>query len=530
MKRVALALSLASAVCAFGLVATRSFASKLKSIEFKGYIIEVNSATSFRVDDYRITVENEKDIELENVDKGAVRFNPTEQIKIGTFIKVKGKYDTDTLETKVTEVKIDMNQFRKLSHTVVLDARPTGVSRNADGTWSGTVLADARRIIIDGKTKVRFKLNKSEEKEEKEAKKQAQKEERTAEAIENGAKPDPSSQDVGKAEEGDVADFEDEDDLKQLYIDSRPLQSLDEIGPGVYMTYRGIENLAGAVSAEEVVFVRNEKTKAETKMWKELRLKQKEAKKANSFGQLKVGSEKYKVLPETEVQEYVSRLGESLIPDYQKNLPDDSENKIPFTFTVVHDEGINAGAYPTGTVVVNHDLFNYLENEAQLAFILSHEIAHATQEHQIRAHNKDKKKRRGLFIGRVAAYAMGYGLIGDILTLTQAAMENGYNRSIENQADRIGISNMIVHGYDPREAPRSWKVNAIENGDFPKNIFWSRYDSMTERRSFLWLTIRNTYPGLDFSSTKKDSPEFQRIAELIQEKYPAKKKKKAEKV
>ncbi len=121
---------------------------------------------------------------------------------------------------------------------------------------------------------------------------------------------------------------------------------------------------------------------------------------------------------------------------------------------------------------------------------------------------------------------MGYGLIYNILTLTQKAMENGYARNQENQADRIGISNMIVHGYDPREAPRSWKVNAIENGDLPTNIFWSDHDSKTERRSFLWLTIHNTYPGLDFSAMKKDSEEFQRLAGLVQEKYPTKKKNK----
>lgn len=529
MKRFIFCFSVLSmAIVGFCLAETRSFASKLKDIQFRGYITEVNSPTSFRVDDYRITVENERDIELENVEKKAVKFNPAEQIKVGTFIKVKGKYDPDTLETTVTEVKIDMKQFRKLSHTVVLDSKPTGVSRNSDGTWSGTLLADARRIVIDGKTNVRFKLNKAEEKEEKEAKKQREKEEKTKQAAEKEAKPDepPPAIESDRSDESDPSDFDDEDDLKQLFIDSKPLQSLDEIGPGIYMTYRGTENLTGAVSAEEVVFVRNEKTKDEAKMWKELRLKQKEAKKANSFAELKVGDKKYKVLPEKEVQEYVARVGESLIPDYQKNLPEDNENKIPFTFTVVYEKGINAGAYPTGTVVINHDLFNYLENEAQLAFILSHEIAHATQEHGIRAQNKHKKKRRGLFIGRIASYAMGYGLIYNILTLTQAAMENGYNRNLENQADRIGISNMIVHGYDPREAPRSWKVNAIENGDFPKNIFWSSHDSNTERRSFLWLTIHNTYAGLDFSAMKKDSEEFQRIAGLVQEKYPAKKKNK----
>lgn len=525
MRRTSFVLIVVSIVAyILGTLAPSSSAAKVKDIEFKGYITQVSSPTSFQVDDYRITVENNRFIQLENVDPKAIRFDPIEKIKVGTFIKLKGRYDTETLEMTVKEIKIDMKQFRKLSHTVVLDTKPTDIARNSDGSWSGELLADARRILITNKTMVRFKLNDKEEKEEKEARKKLEKQ-KGNERPEGVVTSAPESESVAVDEED--GDFEEEDDLKELLVGSKPLQSLDDIGPGILMTYRGTENLAGAVDAEEVVFVRNEKTKEEAKLWKEMRLKQKEAKKAGSFAELKVGDEKYKVIPEKEVQDYVKRLGESLVPEYQRRLPDDDENKIPFLFAVVHKKDFNAAAYPTGTVIVHHDVFNYLENEAQLAFLLSHEIAHATQEHTLRQMNKDKKKRRAIRIGGIFARAMGYGGIADLLQITELAMINGYQRNLENQADRVGLANMIERGYDGREAPRTWKVVSLIEGDRPK-LFWaSGHDTNTERRSFLWLTIHNSYPSIDFQSLKRNSEEFDLVSTLIQKKYPSKRKRTA---
>src|SRR5262249_55882900 len=158
-----------------------------------------------------------------------------------------------------------------------------------------------------------------------------------------------------------------------------------------------------------------------------------------------------------------------------------------------------------------------LENEAQLAFILSHEIAHATQEHALRQANHKKNTRGLLRIGAVASYAMGYGMLARSLQLTELAMRLGYARSVENQADRIGMATMIQHGYDPREAPREWKVSALNFGDQKMSSFWSDHNSKSERRSFLMLTLRNTYANLDYSSLKKDSLEYQKIAAIIKE-------------
>lgn len=504
---------------------TLSSRSKIKTEEIKGYITEINSPTSFEIEDYKMSLDGKYDVELQNVDSKAIKFDPQIHLKVGTLVKIKTKVDTDTLEGRVEEMKIDVKQFRKLSHTTILDSNPTDLAKSEQGKWTGTILADARRILISDSTDVRFKLNKSEEREAKEKKKadEQKSEEKNAGASESETPPPDSKLE----NQSDEDDFAEEATTEELQMDAKPLESLSQIGPGVYMTYKGVENFDGSVVATNVIFVRNEKTKQEKKMWKDLRIKEKESAKANSFDMLKVGDTKYKVLQEDSIQEYIRGLGEELIPDYQKQLEDDDENKIPFRFVVVFDKDFNASAYPTGTVVVHHEVFNQLENEAQLAAILSHEIAHSTQEHALRQRNYKKNTRKGLFIGRIAAYATGAYLLGDILTLTEAAIENGYSRSLENQSDRIGLMNMIKHGYDPREAPRVWKIMSLVDGDNSTNFFWSSHSSKAERRSFLMLTIRNTYPNLNFSELKKDSDAFQKIATTIREKYPSKKKRRA---
>lgn len=534
-KSIALAGVIVVAVLSLSFVGSSS--AKEKDIDVKGYVTRVLSPTSFEIDDYRATVDGQGRIELENIDDKAVKSDPAQFLKVGTLVKIKGRLNTETLALTVKQIKIDSRQFRTFSKTTILDAAPTDVKKVEDGSWSGTIVADARRISIGPSTIIRFKLNKSEEraaKEEAKAEEKREKEQRKTDENSDVRKAELEKlKDEKKAADDELSNksededgFEEEDDVRELMIGSKPLQSLDQVTPGIYMTYKGKENLGGTVLAEQVVFVKNEKTKQEREMWKDLRMKEKEAKKANAFSKLKVGDTEYKVLPEKEVQEYVNKLGMDLIPEFQRQLVDEAENKIPFRFVVIHKKGFNAAAYPTGAVVIHHEVFDYLENEAQLAFLLSHEIAHATQEHALRQANKDKGKRTGLMIGRIFAVAMGYGLLADALTLTEAAMVSGYRRNQENQADRIGMAYMLASGYDPREAPRTWKVTSLQDGDSPTNFFWDSHASKAERRSFLMLTLRNTYSDIDFTTLTKDSDEFHQVAEMVRTKYPRKKKSK----
>src|SRR5262249_13762445 len=107
---------------------------------------------------------------------------------------------------------------------------------------------------------------------------------------------------------------------------------------------------------------------------------------------------KYKLVPNDAVQEYVTNLGQSLIPEYLKAIPDSDPAKLNFRFFVVMNKEPNASALPNGILLIHSSMFDVVENEAQLAAVIGHEIAHATQEHTWRQMSYHKNIKMALGI------------------------------------------------------------------------------------------------------------------------------------
>ena len=488
---------------------------KLREIKLVGYITEFHSPTSFEIEDYRIFRDESVILEFEN-QKPEIDFKQSD-LRVGTLIEIRGLYDETTSELKATKIKVDLEQFRQLDVTTILDRPPLELTQTETG-WSGLIAADGRRIRIGSETKMLFNPNKTEKKKHKEDEKTAREQKKRAEK--------PNNDDWAKMKDapGDDA-WVDGVGSKPEQEEFVPLKTLADIGPGIVMTYHGREQADGSVLATSVEFRRNEMEEGEFKLWKKMKVKEKVFNfESGKPGELKVGSDKYKVLPSQAVQDYVNRLGWSLVPDYQRTLPDSNPQKIHFQFRVIKAKGFNAWTYPTGMVVIHSDVFRVLENEAQLAAVLAHEIAHATQEHTYREMQHNKKRRTALKIGSLVAAGMGYYSISRILEMVRTAMVRGYGRTLENQSDRLALQYMADSGYDIREAPRVWKLVALTEGDGP-TFYWSSHDSAAERRSFMMVTIRNSFSGLDLSSLNKNEDAFQRMVQLVKEADKKKKEK-----
>jgi Peptidase family M48/Domain of unknown function (DUF5666) len=456
----------------FSVVFVSDVSAKVKQVKINGYITNVVSPTVFEIDDIKVSRNESLTFTLENQD-ASLTFKP-EDIRVGTEIEVQGILDDQTNELKATKVTVDLDQFRKLKNTTVLSQTPSGIVKGEKG-WSGVFWADGRQIRIDETTQVLFELNKSERK-------------AAADAAKNPkAKPDSNT-----AEEDD--DF----------ADSEPLKDIADVKPGMFATFEGITKPDGTILASRIVFVKNELEKGEDGLWKSMKITE----RTPNFttvepGELKVSSVgKFKLLPNEDVQKYVNRIGQSLVPAYQKNLAEGDPQKINFRFYVIRDKDANAFALANGVVVINSGMITMLENEAQLAAVLAHEISHSTQEHTWRQMNKDKNKRTALLVGSLAASIFAPG-VGTMLDLINSAMVNGYSRRLEDQADRIGLEYMIAAGYDPREAPRVWKLMSKKNGDMPNTFFWSSHNTNAVRRSYLMVAIRDNYSQLNFSEMKK---------------------------
>jgi peptidase M48-like protein len=218
-----------------------------------------------------------------------------------------------------------------------------------------------------------------------------------------------------------------------------------------------------------------------------------------------------KLFPVRVVQEYVSHLGDSLLPAGARG----TTHAIEFRFFVIEDSSINAAALPDGTVLVHTGLLGAVENESQLAFVLSHEIAHTLQAHYWREVHETRPQRIGLLIAGIVAG----GFIGDIgIFLSELGMIsviNGHQRMLENQADRLGLQNVIEHGYDPRQAPWMSRMIIERYGDRTTSKLWSNHDSSVLRGSFLTVQLARQYPEGHFDKTVVDTDAFRAMKEAM---------------
>jgi Peptidase family M48 len=218
-----------------------------------------------------------------------------------------------------------------------------------------------------------------------------------------------------------------------------------------------------------------------------------------------------KLFPVRSVQEYVTTLGDSLLPPGNRG----TTRALEFRFFVVEDESINAASLPDGTLIINTALLGAIQNEAQLAFVLSHEIAHVLQVHYWREVHETRGQRVGLVIAGVAAGAF-IGDLGIFLAgMGVASVVNGHQRELENQADRLGLQNVIEHGYDPREAPKFCKMVIERYGDRSTSKLWSNHDSSLMRGSFLTVQLMRQYPEGHFEQARRDSSAFRAMREAM---------------
>ncbi len=218
-----------------------------------------------------------------------------------------------------------------------------------------------------------------------------------------------------------------------------------------------------------------------------------------------------KLFPVHEVQQYVADLGTSLLPAG----PRGTTHPLEFRFYVVEDPSINAQALPDGTVLVNTGLLGVVDNEAELAFTMSHEIAHVLQAHSWREANETRGARVGLLIAGLA----GAAFVGDVsLFLSGLGMEavvNGHQRGLENQADRLGLQTIIDRGYDPREATKLMRTIIERYGDRSTSKLWSNHDSSVLRGSFIVVQLETQYPQGHFDGARADTPAFQAMRDAM---------------
>lgn len=140
------------------------------------------------------------------------------------------------------------------------------------------------------------------------------------------------------------------------------------------------------------------------------------------------------------VAEYVNRLGQNLVRN--------SGAKVPFTIKVIDSEEVNAFALPGGFMFVNTGLVLRAENEAELAGVMAHEIAHVAARHGTKQATRGQIVNYAsiplIFLGGWAGYA-----VRQAMNLAVPMGFLRFSRSMETQADALGLEYMYRAGYDP---------------------------------------------------------------------------------
>ena len=147
-------------------------------------------------------------------------------------------------------------------------------------------------------------------------------------------------------------------------------------------------------------------------------------------------------------------------------------------FVVFEDKDANAFALPGGKVGVNTGILPITKNDAGLATVVAHEIAHVSARHGAERVSQGMAVQLGGVVLSTVLGASGYGGMTKDVAMqafglgTQYGLLMPYSRLQESEADRIGLMYMARAGYDPREAVAFWQrfaaYNAARGGKGPE--------------------------------------------------------------
>ena len=193
------------------------------------------------------------------------------------------------------------------------------------------------------------------------------------------------------------------------------------------------------------------------------------------------------------LQDYVNELGQSLVPK-------EVRPGTLFAFRVLDNPEPNAFALPDGRIYINTGLLLFAQNEAQLAVVLGHEIAHVTEQHYVESVKAQRREQvvsgvlgavSGAIVGALTLGKKGVvdgAVLGAAAGIVVATVRmNNYNRRQEDEADSVGTMLALDRKYDAREGVAFFKKLMDTYGDQGRfaNALYGKHSRNKDRMSYI---------------------------------------------
>ena len=188
----------------------------------------------------------------------------------------------------------------------------------------------------------------------------------------------------------------------------------------------------------------------------------------------------------------------------RKLQPPEILEHIPFRIMVIKSPYLNAFAFPNGVIYIHTGILARMDNEAQLAALLGHEMTHCTHRHALKTlrHFKGKSDFLAGVQGSLIQFSGIGKLVNQLGSLGSKAAVSGYRRDLETEADLVGLQLMAKAGYDPNEALRLFEhlKRELEEENMQEPFFFGCHPRLQERvencKSFLKTRYQKEEEGI----------------------------------
>jgi Zn-dependent protease with chaperone function len=202
------------------------------------------------------------------------------------------------------------------------------------------------------------------------------------------------------------------------------------------------------------------------------------------------------------ITEYVNRVGQNLVLH--------SDAKVPFTIKVIDSDEVNAFALPGGFFYVNKGLILAADNEAELAGVMAHEIAHVAARHAVENQAKGELLQYGAIAGSIFLGGVPGLIFNNTAGLGLLAAFLKFSRGAEEEADKLGVQYLYAAGYDPTALATMFEKLSAKSKKKPGFISkaFSTHPQPPERRAAS-LSLVARFPERE--EYVVSSSEFQRV-------------------